>query len=117
VHFALHVPGSLTGQERRNRTKAWRPALIAGLLALGAAPAAADEKVRGLVIDNGIVQFNGIESGPRERKEPLQHGGYPLHDRSTSAAIPEPQSKRKVIVEMEQRYDQPQVPIPATRPK
>jgi hypothetical protein len=93
-----------------------RPALLAGLIVLVALPAAADGKVRGLVIDNGTVQFNGITTAPRERKEPLQNGGYPLHDRSTSAAIPKPQSQREVIVEMEQLYDQPAIPVPRPSP-
>lgn len=72
----------------------------------------ADGKVRGLVIENGIVQFNGIASMARERKVPVQNGGYPLHGRSTSAPIPKPQSQRKVIVEMEQAYDRPAIPLP-----
>jgi hypothetical protein len=72
--------------------------------------------VRGLVIDNGIVQFNGIESAPVERKVPLQNGGYPLHDRSTSAKILKPQAEREIIVEMEQRYDRPAIPTPRPAP-
>jgi len=89
-----------------------RPALVAGLLALAALPAGADGKVRGLVIDNGVVQFNGIETAPVERKVPVMNGGYPLHGRSTSAMILKPQSRREVIVEMKQRYDRPAIPTP-----
>lgn len=96
-----------------------RAALLSGLFAcaITAAPAAADDTVRGLIVNNGQVRFNGIAVEGKDPQVPLQNGGYPLDQRSSSAMILRgPGAKRKVIMELSSEYDRLVVPVPRPVP-
>jgi hypothetical protein len=95
-----------------------RAALLSGLFACAVcAPAAAEDTVRGLIVDNGQTRFNGIAVEGKDPQVPLQNGGYPLHQRSSSATILRgPGAKRKVIQELSSEYDRPVVPVPRPAP-
>jgi BA14K-like protein len=84
-------------------------ALLIGVLALAAwTAAAADAGVRGLIVNNGRVQFNGIAIESRAPQNPVQNGGHPLHQRSSSPQILSgPGAERKVLLELSSRYDLP----------